>query len=416
MAPGNQNPMAGLMNAGPPIFDNDQMNQLLQPYGVQMPSQYQQPGPFENMPGFAGKHPGLSRGLDNALIAVANMGPTGRTAGENISNAARGVLSVGPYRRQFAAEQAQMPFAFAKEIGGLQQQQAMIDELRGRGQYYRDVGNQRAGLNEANLMRTQMQMNMRGATGHDSLQPGPNGFAQRPEIDKDNNLTYVDTEIKNEDLMQERNHAKAVQRFGGGLAAGVLVANLKAAGYDPNGDIPSDVLNAQYAKVNALGPGPLAQRDRDVNPSANDKLNQAVGTNKTVLQGFLKPFDIKNPEAELKAETQRRMQLYLSDPKLSGSMSEQQLRTQAEAQAKAAIQEKQAAYNRVTGAYAEYSSTHDLQGMQGEPFSMWMLNRGFDPQTGNFVNQRPQGGQTPTPQAQQPQLSPFQQALVGALK
>ena len=140
-------------------MDPNSINATLQPYGVQLPTSYQQPGIAENT-GWGQRHPGIATGIDNALIAVAGMGPTGDTAGENISNVARGVMGIGPYRRQYASEQAMVPFQIAKEVGGLQAQQSYMQMQKAMAGYYGDRGQAALAKNQIDLQKAQLRTEM----------------------------------------------------------------------------------------------------------------------------------------------------------------------------------------------------------------------------------------------------------------
>lgn len=164
------NPMQG--GGGTPPIDPEALNAVLKAYGVQMPSRLQPPGPLEAMGqngsalpgvgGFMARHPGIATAGDNALIALGNMGPTSQSAGDNISNVARAVLGVQPYRRQQEAQQFEAPLAAAKEVGGLQTQQAMlqrdqsyIDYQKHRDSFYDAQAQRMENLNETNLQIAQ---------------------------------------------------------------------------------------------------------------------------------------------------------------------------------------------------------------------------------------------------------------------
>lgn len=169
--------------AGPPMFDVGAVNQMLAPYGVQLPSSFSDAGPFQQaaedqqqgegsiLGKLMGGHPAIGRGLDNALIAAALTQPS-RTAGEGISNVAQALLGVAPYRRQLAAQQAEIPLQFASTIGGLQAQQAMLKMYQGLGDYYRESGQSKAADITARgnvaLMRYQMEGSMHPRIGKDA--------------------------------------------------------------------------------------------------------------------------------------------------------------------------------------------------------------------------------------------------------
>lgn len=169
---GSSGPGAFNAAGGAPVLNTDVINNLLQQFGVMLPpGGFSDAGPFQQAQenqqqggdSLAGKllggHPGVARAMDNALISAALTKP-GRSTGENISNAAAGILGVAPFRRQLQSEQAQVPLEFAKTIGGLQQQQAMMGMYSGLGDYYRQMGQANVDRGQAALERNQTQMNI----------------------------------------------------------------------------------------------------------------------------------------------------------------------------------------------------------------------------------------------------------------
>jgi hypothetical protein len=96
-------------------------NTALGQFGLSLP---QNPNPFilfNNNPGsFAQNHPRIAGGLDNAAGVLANMGPTSMSAGDNISNVARGLMGNRAMHQQYLQQQYQAPFQLASQIGGLQ--------------------------------------------------------------------------------------------------------------------------------------------------------------------------------------------------------------------------------------------------------------------------------------------------------
>ena len=64
--------------------------------------------------GFFGRHPRLTRGIENAFLA-AGATPQGQTTGENISNVARALMAIPQMRQQHAFQQQyEMPFQLAE--------------------------------------------------------------------------------------------------------------------------------------------------------------------------------------------------------------------------------------------------------------------------------------------------------------
>jgi hypothetical protein len=414
-----QPPNPGLFNAGAPGIDTDQVNQLLKPYGVSMPSSYQQPGPFENMPGFNSGHPGLSRGLDNAFIALAGMGPTGRTAGENISNVARGVLGIGSYRRQYQAEQAMMPLQFAKEIGGLQQQQATIDELRGRGEYYKAMGQYRGDENQTNILRGQMNANTRNGPGN--LQLGTNGKVQERQMGKDGNSYWQDTEIDPQEFKAEHARTKLSNRFPGleGMYIGNALANHYGGADKVPDTIPDDIMSKVMREGAALTPGYQSGVQKEGAIPAADAYNKFLESQTDAYKGFIKPFQVDNPEKEIAAEKAKWMAHFMNNQDPTNPNPPHQtfaaIDAQAQAQAEHTVREKISKRQAVDAAYGQWSAQPPAA-KQALPFAGWMQQRGFDPVNGTFgaapgqqAPSNPAAG--PTPQATGPQLTPKQEAF-----
>src|SRR6185437_2195759 len=65
-------------------------------------------------------NPAIASGVDNGLLTLANMGPTGATAGENISNVARGLVGARNFNQERAMNAAMLPAQM--QMMGLQRQ------------------------------------------------------------------------------------------------------------------------------------------------------------------------------------------------------------------------------------------------------------------------------------------------------
>lgn len=83
--------------------------------------------PFEGRDNWFGRHPRIGRGLDDALIALSNMDEPSPTIGGNISNAARGFLSIGQTRRGLRQQQVADEMAPQMTALGMQKTQGEID-------------------------------------------------------------------------------------------------------------------------------------------------------------------------------------------------------------------------------------------------------------------------------------------------
>ncbi len=100
--------------------------------------------PFEGRNDWFGRHPRLGQGLDNALIALSNMDEPSPTIGGNISNVARGFLSIGQTRRGLRQQEMQDEMAPQLAALGIQKTQADIDLSRAHADYYRKMPEERA--------------------------------------------------------------------------------------------------------------------------------------------------------------------------------------------------------------------------------------------------------------------------------
>jgi hypothetical protein len=125
--PGNQAVMYGAGANDPYMAQqaanpNGPANTALGQFGLSLP---QNPNPFilfnNNPGGFAQNHPRVAGALDNAAGVLANMGPTSMSAGDNISNVARGLMGNRAMHQQYLMQQYQAPFQLASQIAGLQQ-------------------------------------------------------------------------------------------------------------------------------------------------------------------------------------------------------------------------------------------------------------------------------------------------------
>jgi hypothetical protein len=411
------------LNAGPPSINVDQINALLAPYGVQMPSQYMQPGPFENMGGFFQGHPTLSRGLDNALIAVGNMGPTGRTAGENISNAARGVLSIGPYRRQFAAEQALMPLEFANKVGALQAQQGLMKFHEAMGEYYRNRGSASVVQAENRLNSALVRENLQGAQ---HMQMGKDAMGRpvvmEPQVGDDLKVHWVENHnIDPAVFQQELTRQKVTSRFGGG-AVGGQIANAIAqhyGGWDKIPDVVDPKVYSDAAKeANKDSASYLGREFGAANVPQADVYKSVHQASTDYLKGAKWP--ITNYDSAVKAESARLLAGMLDS---GGVQNPLQARQQADQQAAINVRGRMTTNSQLDAAYGTWSQL-PVETQMTVPFAQWLQSDAggrWNPNTRAFA------GPTAPPQAQagpmpgQPAPSPSQglspqvQAIIGTL-
>ena len=384
MAP-NQFPMGNPMGGASPGMNTSTIDQLLAPYGISLPNQLAQPG-FEGT-GWGQNHPGLSRGIDNALIAVGNMGPTGATAGENISNAARGIMSVGPYRRAYANQQMMLPLEMAKAVGGLRTEQATEEELRARGQYYRDVGAGRLGANQTRLQVAELNAAQKGAG---QLRIGSNGKVQEPYTDPATfEQMWRDTDIDPEEFKKEQVKGHAANRFGGG-ATGSLIANNLAAHYGGFDKIPDvvdpAVYNRVFSQANSMTPGVIGTNIRENTVPKTANLSDATKASESQYKGFKYDSKYLDPAAEMKRTGNQMLMAGVPYDKAQAAMQ-------------GTVQMRQQFNQALDSAWSEYNKMPPEARMTMD-FGAYAQTRGIDTQ--RRVLQ--QGGQGPS---QAPAQSPM---------
>lgn len=111
------------------MVDPGVANQALGQFGMQLPT-HTNPFLFFNDrnqqgdPSWAGNHPKVAHAIEGAMIGATT--PGGMTTGESISNVARTVLGIPGMYRNSQAAQMQAPFDMAKQVAGLQADQAVI--------------------------------------------------------------------------------------------------------------------------------------------------------------------------------------------------------------------------------------------------------------------------------------------------
>jgi len=255
------------LGGGAPEYDADQINALLQHFGgIQLPgSAYQPQGLFENMPWMTRQAPGLAHGLDNALIALGNMGPTGATAGENISNVARGLSSIGPTRQAQAAASVMLPLQMAGQVAQLKAQGGYMDYLSSMAKYY--GGRNDASLDAANTranIAAQKNAMLAGKEGM-ILKDGTVGF---PYVDDDGQIQYKSHPEIDPKAFAAAQKKKQLDGVMGGSLQGRIIQGI--LGDDPDSYVEKD----KRGKV--IGKGPQAYfgaanklflQSREVGPS-----------------------------------------------------------------------------------------------------------------------------------------------------
>ena len=128
---------------GSEMPDLSGFSQLLSKYGIAMPQPRQNvilPEPGSD--NFFGRHPMLSRGIENALLGVAAMGPTPEVsgAGDNISRAIQGFLGGPQLRTQMQMAPFMQSLGLAKTAADLQHVSDEHDYMQAHGEYMRAHG------------------------------------------------------------------------------------------------------------------------------------------------------------------------------------------------------------------------------------------------------------------------------------
>lgn len=215
-----------------PGVDTDDINALLQQYGgINLPGS----GPtglFERT-GLENNHPRLAYGLDNALIALGNMGPTGPTIGDNISNVARGLQSIGPTRQGQQMAPTVMALQMAQQVAALKgasayqgREQAMANYYNDRTSAQRDV----ADTNAASRLQVAQSKNamLAGKEGM-VLADGTVGL---PEVGDDGNIKYTSHPEIDAKAFQKAQNRKQLQGIMGNSTEGSIIQGM--LGDDPD--------------------------------------------------------------------------------------------------------------------------------------------------------------------------------------
>lgn len=128
-----------LMSLWSQLHGNPQVQDMLGQYGMSIPDNIKQNFmlPEAGTDNFFGRHPHLAGGIENAFMAVANMGPTSMSAGDNISNVARAIMAIPGERREHAISQIMAPFQTAQMLGELGKTGAEAQRFREQGEYYK---------------------------------------------------------------------------------------------------------------------------------------------------------------------------------------------------------------------------------------------------------------------------------------
>ena len=411
---------------GLPDIDPSQINALLSQFGgMSIPDHPQPQGLFENASWMHGA-PGVAHGLDNALIALSNMGPSSLSAGDNISNVARGLSAIGPTRNAQSAAQYQMPLMMAGEVAKLQTAQsemgrnaAMAGYYGGRNDSAEAVATTRAqGANQVALTRAEYGLRGReiAATKEARVVTGPDGkqMVGNPVWDADQGLIYKPDPTIDVKAFQAEKTKSAVHGLLGNSLDGIRV--LGAVGMPPDmSDIhaPGNAkwwkgVNSRIDQIQSMKPniftGAAANRQTDADWIRNSDTN-------------VKAYQDAHG-AESKTRIATRVQAMQSDPKLAGLDYGEQMRI--------AGSEEQMRSNQLQDAVNAYKQLQIPQQKQVGGVSGWLQKRGYDPATRGFTRQdttqdTSAAGNTGNAMGTQqtapgPKLSPNVQAIIDSLR
>jgi hypothetical protein len=336
--------------------------------------------------------------MDNALIAAA-LTKQGRTAGENIANVAQGVLGVNQYRRGLVAQQAEVPLEFAKQVGSLQAQDAMLQMYKGMGDYYSARGTAALATPQDRLEAAMARTQMEGAQ-HPRIGTGPDGkpVVEQYQIDpNDKNFQgkwVAHPELSVNDLRRQehsQNPAGGVEFQSYEGVAGPMP--------DPTTDPKGSVkwwtgfrqAHGQYAGAGAVN---AAGFRNTLPPSTADEANkwtQDIGAEaQKLMQIQGKKFD----ETSFISDTQAKLMKTI-DPKTNktyGISDAYQLAKMAAPKAAQAAQEHD---QQIAQAHSDFGSlTYQQQKAYGNFQGYLIQEKGYDKATGTFA-------QKPSTDAQQ---------------
>jgi hypothetical protein len=216
------------MGGSSPGIDYDQINALLQQFGGMNVSEGRPTGLFENT-GWGQSHPGFSGGLDNALIALSNMGEPSATIGGNISNVARGLSSVGPTRQAQRMAPTMMALQMAGEVAKLRQASANIGREGAMASYY---GNRNQTAEDIAQSRMQVGMAKNAMLAGKEGMILANGQVGLPEVDDNGKINYVPhPEIDPKEFKRSQGRKQLAGMLGGGTEGAIIQGML---GDDPD--------------------------------------------------------------------------------------------------------------------------------------------------------------------------------------
>lgn len=396
------------LGGGEPEVDNDQINALLQHFGgLSVPDQYQPQGAFESMPWISKRAPSLAYGMDNALIALANMGPTGKTAGENISNVARGLQSIGPTRQAQAMNPMLMALQMAGHVAGLQQSQANIEREGAMAGWYNDrTGSaERIQASRAEAQKYAADQRLNSAMAKNAMLSGKegqilaDGTVGLPEVDDNFQVKYVShPEIDPKAWAKNQQKSKMAGIMGGSMEGLVATGML---GDDPEAYVRQ---NPMFGKPGAKGAVAywsdansimLQHREAAAGVTAASHTQEATTGNFRKTQDELwKNVMSGDTSASIRQKRQdaREQQIFMERTKARpGSVTPEQVAHDAQ-------WETQQHVGRLQQLYGQYSGLSEQEQQRQGGVMGFLARQGYDPLSDQFTN-RTGASEGPAPNA-----------------
>lgn len=410
--------------SGQPEIDYDQVNALLQHFGGigLANSGYQQQGLFENMSGISKRAPALAAGLDNALISLSAMGPTGATAGDNISNVARGLSAIGPTRRAQAMAPVQNAFAMAGEVAKLQQASANVGRETAMANYYTglnqnrlDVANTRADASmygadqRAAATDAHTEAISRIAANRNAMLAGKepqllaDGTVGLPTVNDDGTITYQShPEIDAKEFAKERQRKQTQGALGGGVEGAIIGGML--------GDDPASFKGGPKAYWNAANNILLQHRTAAAGVSQGGADNrQGVNEWNTSQKSLFNNIFTGGTSAGARENRikQRRQELMAGGADYTAA-------------GKQASSEAEAHRGKLNSLWGQYNLMDPGAQQKAGGIVGYLGQNGYDPNTDSFSAPRtgaqPAAGGSPMPGGAKPGVSPAVQAILDQLK
>jgi len=195
---------------------SSQLDQMIAPYRQMAQQTYSPYATMSPNSWLARNHPGLAGHLDNMLLTLGSMGPTGATAGENISNVARGLTGAQQWHRQNMLQASMLPYEMAKPQLAMEDQMAQM--------------RQRQAMTQADLARipVDQSIQLRNIGAYEKyMNPQPNAEQQKMHLAgvasgaiQDPNMTADQAKAMTASLMEQTRQANRATP--GGLLGEIL--------------------------------------------------------------------------------------------------------------------------------------------------------------------------------------------------